>query len=330
MPVIIGRRKLIAALGGVAAWPLVVRAQQSGPVIGFMHMGASGPFSYTVPGFRDGLKQFGYVEGQNVAIEYRWANNEAGRLPALAADLVNRQVAVIAAIAGALPGLAAKAATTTIPIVFMCGTDPVQAGLVSSLNRPSGNVTGVAFRTTELLPKRLDFLHDLLPRATTIGLLAADQRAPGAPEQLSNALAAASALGRQLVVAEARSESDIESAYATFVGRQVAAVVVGSSPLFDSHRDKLVALAARNKIPAIYQDRQYVLDGGLMSYGANFVAATRLAGRYVGQIIKGAKPADLPVEQPTQFELIINMKTAKTLGLDVPPILLIRADELIE
>jgi putative ABC transport system substrate-binding protein len=324
------RREFILALGGAAAWPLAARAQQSAmPVIGFLHLGSSAGFSYVLPGFREGLKQFGYSEGQNVAIEYRWADNKPDRLPELAADLVRRQVAVIAASGTGLPGRAAKAATSTIPIVFLSGGDPVSDGLVTRFDRPGGNVTGVAFRTQELVPKRLDLLRELVPQATTIGHLS-DPRVPRTPEVLRDVIAVANALGRQVVVVEVHSDHDFERAFATFVDRQAGAIVVGASVLFDSHRDEIVALAARHKLPAIYQDRAYVLDGGLMSYGANFAAAFRLSGRYVGQILKGAKAADLPVEQPTLFELVINMKTAKTLGLDVPPILLIRADELIE
>jgi putative ABC transport system substrate-binding protein len=281
-------------------------------------------------GFRQGLEQFGYLEGRNVAIEYRWADNEADRLAEFAADFVRRRVDVIVAMGTNLPGLAAKAATSSIPIVFVSGADPVLDGLVASFDRPDGNVTGVAFRTTELVPKRLDLLLELVPHATTIAHLAGDQRVRGQSETLRKMVSAASALGRQIIIAEPRSERNFDPAFATFVDRHAAALVVGSSVLFDSHRDELVALAARHKIPAIYQDRQYVFDGGLISYGANFVAAFRLTGRYVGQILKGVKPTDLPVEQPTLFELVINMKTAKTLGLDVPPILLIRADEVIE
>ena len=323
------RRDFIAGVCGAAAWPLTVPAQQSMPVIGFLHLGSSAGLSYVLPGFREGLKQFGYVEGQNVAIEYRWADNQPDRLSELVADLVHRQVAVIAASGSGLPGRAAKAATSTIPIVFLSGGDPVADGVVARLDRPGGNITGIAFRTVELVPKRLDFMRDLVPQATMVGHLF-DPGVPGASEVLRSLLAVASAIGRQVIVAEVRSDRDFESAFTTFVDRKVGALVVGASVLFDSHRDQLVALAARHNIPAIYQDRAYVLDGGLMSYGANFVAAFRLSGRYVGQILNGAKPADLPVEQPTLYELVINMKTAKTLEITVPPILLIRADELIE
>jgi putative tryptophan/tyrosine transport system substrate-binding protein len=326
------RREFITLLGGASVvWPLRARAAADMPVIGLMHMGSSAPFSYALSGFRQGLEQSGYVEGRNVAVEYRWANNQADRLAEFAADLVSRRVAVIVAMGTNFPGLAAKAATSTIPIVFVSGGDPVRDRLVASFDRPGGNVTGVAFRTTELVPKRLDLLLEMVPQATTVAHLAGDQLGPGGQsEALSKVLSVAGARRRQIVVAEAHSERDFEPAFATFADRQAAALVVGASVLFDSHRDKLVALAAHHRIPAIYQDRQYVVDGGLMSYGANFVAAFRLAGRYVGQILKGVKPADLPVEQPTLFELVINTKTAKTLGLDVPPILLIRADEVIE
>jgi putative ABC transport system substrate-binding protein len=243
--------------------------------------------------------------------------------------LVHRQVAVIFAWGTNLPARAAKAATSTIPIVFVSGSDPIRDGVVASFNRPGGNVTGVFFRTQELVPKRLDLLRELVPQATTVAHIV-DPRIPGAQETLRNMLEAANALGRQVVVAGARSERDFGPAFTTFADRGAGALVVGSSLLFDSHRDELVALATRHRIPTVYQDRQYVLDGGLMSYGANFMAVSSLGGRYVGRILKGVKPADLPVEQPTFFELAVNMKTAKTLALDVPPTLLIRADELIE
>jgi ABC-type uncharacterized transport system substrate-binding protein len=326
----VNRRSFITVFVGAASWPVVVRAQQPVmPVVGFLHLGSAAPFAYTASAVREGLKQFGYIENQNVAIEYRWANNEPGRLPELAADLVNRQVAVIIAMGTNLPGRAAKAATSTIPIVFVSGSDPVRDGLVARFDRPGGNVTGVSFRTQELIPKRLDLLRELVPQATTIAHIA-DPRIPGAAETLRSFVDVAATLGRQVVVAEARNERDLGPGFAMFVDRRAGALVVGSSLLFDSNRDELVALAKQYKIPTIYQDRQYVVEGGLMSYGANFVAVFRLGGRYAGQILKGVKPADLPVEQPTLFELVINMKTATELALEVPPPLLIRADELIE
>jgi len=299
------------------------------PVIGFLRSTSLADVTHLVTAFRHGLRETGYVEGRNLAIEYRWANNENDRLPELAADLVRRQVAVIAATGGVPSAQAAKAATSTIPIVLAIGADPVRVGLVASLNRPGGNVTGVTFTTTELMAKRLDLLRELVPQAATVAYLA-DTRSVVGQEMLSEILVAAGVLGRQLAVAEVRSEYEFEAAFASFVERRSGALVVGASVLFDSHRDKLVALAARHKVPAIYQAREYALEGGLMSYGASYQDAFRLAGRYVGQILKGANPADLPVEQSSRFELVINMKTAKTLGLDFPPTLLIRAEELIE
>jgi putative ABC transport system substrate-binding protein len=325
------RREFITLLGGAAAaWPLGVRAQQpTMPVIGFMHAGSANAYAHVSAAFRQGLKESGYVEGQNVAIEYRWGNNENNRLPELAADLVRREVAVIVAGGGFPPALAAKAATSTIPIVLVFGGDPVNLGLVASLSRPGGNVTGVTFVTVELMAKRLDLLRELVPQATTIAYLA-DLRSVVGQGMLQDMVAAAGTLGRQLTVAEARSDRDFEPAFATFAERRARALVMGASPLFDSNRDKLVALAARHKLPTIYQAREDALDGGLMSYGASIGDAFRLGGRYVGRILKGVKPADLPVEQSSRFELVINMKTAKALGLEVPPTLLIRADELIE
>jgi putative ABC transport system substrate-binding protein len=325
------RRQFIALLGGAAAaWPLAAHAQQSAmPVIGFLHAAFPGPYTQQLVAFRQGLKQSGYVEGQNVAIEYRWANNENDRLPELAADLVRRQVALIVAAGGPPSALAAKTATSTIPIVLVFGADAVRLGLVASLNRPGGNITGVTFLTTELMAKRLELLRELIPHATTVAYLV-DPRSVTGQEMLRDTLAAAGVLGRQIAVVEARSDRDFEPAIATFVERQAGALVVGPSQLFDSNRDQLLALAARHKIPAIYQAREYVLDGGLMSYGASYGDAYRVGGLYVGQILKGDKPANLPVQQATKFELVINLKTARTLGLEVPLSLMIRADELIE
>jgi len=316
--------------GSAAAWPLVARAQQPAmPMVGFLHNAFPDPYAEQLAAFRQGLRQSGYVEGQNVAIEYRWANNEIERLPELAADLVRRQVAVIVAAGGAPPALAAKAATSTIPIVLVFGSDPVRLGLVASLNRPDGNVTGVTFLTTELMAKRLDLLRELIPQATTVAYLA-DLRSVAGQEMLRDMLAASEVLGRKVAVAEARNSHDFAAAFATFVERQAGALVVGASSLFDSNHDQLVALAARHKLPAIYQARQYVTAGGLMSYGASYNDAFRLGGLYVGQILKGAKPANLPVEQSSRFELVINLKTARTLGLEVPLSVMIRADEMIE
>jgi putative ABC transport system substrate-binding protein len=325
------RREFITLIGGAAmTWSQGVRAQQPAmPVVGFLHVAFPGPYAQHLVAFRQGLKQSGYVEGQNVAIEYRWANNENDRLPELAADLVRRQVALIVAAGGSPSALAAKAATSTIPIVLVFGSDPVRLGLVASLNRPGGNVTGVTFLTTELMAKRLELLHELIPQATTVAYLA-DLRFLLGQEMLRDTLAAAGVLGRQIAVMEARSDRDFEPAFATFVERQAGALVVGASQLFDSNRDQLVALAARHKMPAIYQAREYVLDGGLISYGANQVDAFRVGGLYVGQILKGEKPANLPIQQATKIELVINLKTAKALGLEVPLSLMIRADEMME
>jgi ABC-type uncharacterized transport system substrate-binding protein len=325
------RREFITLLGGAAAaWPLGAQAQQPAiPVIGFLHIAFPGPYTQHLVAFRQGLKQSGYVEGQNVAIEYRWANNENDQLPELAADLVRRRVALIVAAGGSPSVLAAKGATSTIPIVLVVGSDPVRLGLVASLNRPGGNVTGVTFLTTELMPKRLELLRELIPQATTLAYLA-DLRFVLGHEMLRDTLAAAGVLGQQIAVMEARSSRDFEPAFATFIERQAGALIVAASQLFDRNRDQLVALAARYKMPAIYQAREYVLDGGLMSYGANQVEAFRLGGLYVGQILKGEKPANLPVQQSTKIELVINLKTAKTLGIEVPLSMLMRVDEVIE
>jgi putative ABC transport system substrate-binding protein len=279
--------------------------------------------------FRQGLKQSGYVEGQNVAIEYRWAQNEYERLPELVADLIRRRVALIVAAGGPPSALAAKAATSTIPIVLIFGADPVRLSLVDSLNRPGGNVTGITFLTTELMAKRLELLRELIPQATTIAYLA-DARTVTSEEMLRDALAAGGALGRELAVVAARSDRDFEPAFSTFVERQAGALVVAPSQLYDSNRDQLVVLAARYKIPAIYQAREYVVDGGLMSYGASYGDTFRVGGLYVGQILKGEKPSHLPFQQATKLELVINLKTAKALGLEVPLSLMIRADEMID
>jgi putative ABC transport system substrate-binding protein len=330
MSALMKRREFMSFLGGAVAWPLAARAQQPVmPVVGFLGGGEPNAFAPHVAGFRQGLKDAGYVEGQNVAVEYRYAHNQLVRLPALAADLIRRPVGVLLAVGGLPTARAAKAATSTIPIVLAIGSDPVKSGLVASLNRPGGNVTGVSFLAAQLGSKRLDLLRELVPHATTVGFLS-DPQNPTAEEQTSDILAAGHALGRQVIVLDAHGDHDYEAAFATFIERRAGALVVGSTPLFTSDRNKLVALAARHKIPAIYESREFAVDGGLISYGASIVDAVRLGGLYVGQILKGAKPADLPVQQPTKFDLVINLKTAKALGLEIPDRLLALADEVIE
>ena len=329
MAIHIGRRECIGTLGGaVAAWPLAARAQQPAvPVIGSLNSGAPGPLRQQLAAFQAGLKQDGYVEGQNVAVEYRFAEGRYDRLPALASDLVRRQVAVL--VASAAGAFAAKQATTTIPIVFNVGDDPITTGLVASLNRPGGNLTGVYMFTSGLEAKRLGLLHEMVPKATTIAVLI-NSTFPDAENQLPEVQGAAARLGVQLVVVRADAESDFDAAFATIVQQRAGALLVCASPFFNARRQQLVVLVARHAVPAIYEWRDFVEAGGLMSYGASLSNVYRLAGVYVGRIIKGEKPTDLPVQLPTAFDLVINLRTAKTLGLEVPPTLLARADAVIE
>jgi putative ABC transport system substrate-binding protein len=327
----IERREFLATLlGGAAAWPLAARAQPPAvPVIGFLSSFPADVNPKFTQAFRQGLNDAGFVEGRNVTIEYRW--DEEGRydrLPTMAADLVGRRVAVL--FASPIPAaLAAKATTSTIPIVFAIGSDPVETGLVVSLNRPGGNVTGATFLSVELGAKRLELLRDLVPKIDSIGLLI-NPNNPNAAVQTKEMQAATSRLGLQLNIVSAGSQSDFDNAFATLVGQRSDALVVSADPFFFSHRDQLVALATRRSMPAIYYAREFVVAGGLISYASSFGDSFRQAATYVGRILKGEKPADLPVLQPTTFELVINLKTAKTLGLTVPLTLQARADEVIE
>jgi len=329
------RRELLQWLGRAAiAWPVAARAQQKAmPVIGWLsNLSIDSPVLAQggIAAFRQGLSKAGYVEGQNVAIEYRWAEGRYDRLPELATELVNRKVAVIAASGGGdVASRAAKDATSTIPIVFIGGGDPVEAGLVASLGRPGGNITGISFIAVELTPKRLELLSELVPQARVIGLLV-NPNSPTAERTIRNVREGASAKGVQLAVMQAGGEGEFATAFASLSQLHAGGIVVAADPLFGQRREELAALAAQHRIPAIYAFREYADSGGLISYGPSLTATYRQAGTYVGRILAGAKPADLPMQQPAIFELVVNLQTAKALGLAVPQSILARADEVIE
>jgi putative ABC transport system substrate-binding protein len=312
-----------------AAWPLAVHAQQPGvPVIGYLSLGAPEGSDISLAAFRKGLSEMGHVEGRNVTIEYRWGQNDFSRLPELAADLVRRRVAVIAA-PQAAPALAAKAATTTIPIIFEAGGDAVEIGPVASLSRPGGNVTGINLMLTELGAKRVELLHDLLPKATRFGFLT-NSNIPNIQQAIGSAQAAATAVGASLRVVTAATNREIDGAFASLAQERIDGLVVTPSVLFNNRRLQLTTLAVRHVFPTVFPDRAFAEVGGLMSYAPNATELLRELGIYVGRVLKGEKPSELPVIQPTRFELVINLQTARTLGIEVPPLLLARADEVLE
>jgi ABC-type uncharacterized transport system substrate-binding protein len=327
----IRRRDFIAAVGGTAvAWPLVVRAQPAMPVVGFLSIRSSGTDARFLVSFRQGLSEGGLVEGRNVGVEYRYAEGQLDRLPSLVADLVRRQVAIIVTTGSAQAALAAKTATTTIPIVFTTGGDPIREGLVPSLNRPGGNLTGVTTSFGEAASKRLGLLREISPKVAIIGVLVNPNDTVPASNETNDMRTAAHSVGQRIEILQAGTEREIDKAFANLVDLRVDALLVAPHALFATQANQLVALAARHATPALYWRREFAEAGGLMSYGSSLTDALRVVGVYTAHILKGAKPGDLPVQQPTKFDLVINLKTAKALGLDVSPSLLARADEVIE
>lgn len=323
------RREVLALSGAVAVWPKKVGAQPERPVIGILSLAAPGAFAHLFAAYHEGLREAGFVEGENVTIEYRWARGQYDQLPALAADLVAREVTIIVASGGDRPSLAAKAATSTIPIVFTGSDDPVRFGLVESLSHPGGNMTGIAGFTSQLEVKKLEILHEVLPETHRIGMLA-NPKNPAAAADVVDVEAAAKSKAKQVHVVWASNEGEIDVGFAEFARQQLKGLILGHDPFFNSRRDQIIAHVTRLAIPAIYEHREFILAGGLMSYGTDIRASYRLAGVYTGRILKGAKPADLPVQQPTKFDLIINLKAAQALNLEFPPSILVRAEEVIE
>jgi putative ABC transport system substrate-binding protein len=324
------RRKFIALLGGAAAWPVAARGQSSPhPIIGFMSGRSPDDSQHLVAAFREGLAETGFIDGQNVLIEFRWAYGRYDQLPALATDLLSRGVAILAGVGGDPSAIAAKKATSTIPVIFGIGGDPIQAGLVQSFNRPGGNATGYTLLTAEMEPKRLGLLRELIPGVSLVGVLL-NPDFPPAVHQLHALEQAAGTLGQRLFVSKATNDAELMAALATFLKQQVNVLLIAADPYFDTQRNRIVQFAAQNRLPTIYQFREFAVAGDLMTYGPSIIDGYRQGGVYAGRILKGAKPADLPVLQPTKFELVINVKTAKVLGLDIPDRLLALADEVIE
>jgi putative ABC transport system substrate-binding protein len=324
------RREFVAALGSAAAWPVIVQAQRQIPVVGFFSSRSPEDSAQVLAAFRRGLTEEGFVEGRNVNVEYLWARGRWERLPAMAADLVNRDVAVIVAAGGEPAAYAAKAATSTIPVVFSIGGDPVAEGLVSSLSRPGGNITGTVLTTTFLEEKRVGILHQLLPNAALLAILANPKAVPLRGDTLAEIQAAAAKIGQRLEIFQASNEPELETALTAIVAQRASAVLVTADPFFDTQRERILPIFARWRLPALYQFREYTVAGGLMSYGPSITDNYKQIGSYVSRILKGEKPADLPIVQSTKFDFVVNLKTANELGLSIPPALLAVADEVIE